>query len=460
MENPPVETLPTESSPLINGTARPRSDRARYVRLAVRAGLILLFVIALFLMLFLVEGVHEGGERGGRGRWTDRLPKDPRKAAEILLDRAPVIDGHVDLPWLVRYTDANNVSSIDLSKTMPGHVDIPRLRKGKVGAFFWSVYVPCPADEGLEDGDDFTTATWRVRDTLEQIDISHLLIEKFSDTFSLARTAADIKSAISTGKIAGIIGLEGGHHLGNSISTLRTYYQLGARYLTLTHTCNNPFATSSGMVPHLTPESIVESQGLSPLGLALVREMNRIGMLVDLSHVSDATALDALNATRAPVIWSHSSSRSLRNIPRNVPDEVIQHVGFGAGKVDAVVMVNFAPSFISDNADDADVKGVADHVDHFAKVIGAAHVGIGSDYDGIPSTPHGLEDVSKYPALIAELLSRGWSARDLAGLTGGNLLRVLEGAERVAAQMQREGVPPASEIYDKRPDLPMHGGEL
>ena len=183
-------------------------------------------------------------------------------------------------------------------------------------------------------------------------------------------------------------------------------------------------------------------------------------MLVDLSHVSDATALDALNITRAPVIWSHSSSRTLHNIPRNVPDHVIEHVGFGAGKVDGVVMVNFFPNFVSDVPEEADVKAVADHVDHFAKVIGPAHVGIGSDYDGIGSVPRGLEDVSTYPALIAELFSRGWNARDLAGLTGGNLLRVLEGAERVAAQMQREGVPPASEIYEKRPDLPIHGGEL
>ncbi|KAI0319593.1 renal dipeptidase family [Amylostereum chailletii] len=409
-------------------------------------------------MLFFYEGVQHRGERGGHGGhwWTDRLPKDPKLAAELLLERSPVIDGHIDLPWAMRMLSANNVSAIDLESPTAGHVDIPRLRKGKVGGFFWSVYVPCSKDIGQDEGEDHLQSTWRVRDTLEQIDVTHLLVNKFKDTFTLARTAADVRQAIAEGKIASIIGLEGGHHLGNSLSSLRQYYALGARYMTLTHTCNNAFAGSSGMVPgHLVGSSDIElGTGLSSLGRTLIREMNRLGMLIDLSHVSDATALDALTLTRAPVIWSHSSARALRNIPRNVPDFVLQKVGEGKGKVDGVVMVNFYPLFVSDDEDAADVKAVADHVDHIAGVIGKKHVGIGSDYDGITSTPHGLEDVSTYPALFAELLSRGWSARDLSGLAGANVLRVMEGAESVAAQMAREGVEPAYEVYKKRLDLP------
>ncbi|KIY71101.1 hypothetical protein CYLTODRAFT_419110 [Cylindrobasidium torrendii FP15055 ss-10] len=375
--------------------------------------------------------------------------EDPMAVALQLMEHSPIIDGHIDLPILVRSLYANNLStdSFDLHAPMPAHVDIPRLRKGKVGGFFWSVYVSCP-DPALE-GPDFLNATWRVRDTLEQFDVARLLINKYSDTFELALTSTDVKKAIANGKIASLIGVEGAHQIGNSIAVLRQYHALGARYMTLTHTCHNAFADSCGYYPGKEPLH----NGLSSLGYRLVDEMNRLGVLVDISHTSDATATDVLKYSKAPVIWSHSSSRAVHEHVRNVPDNVLELVGTEDGKKDAVIMVNFAPAFVADPGQ-ATLDVVADHVDHLAEVTGKQHVGIGSDYDGIDSTPVGLEDVSTYPALIAELYKRGWSKDELAGLTGGNLLRVLEGAEKVANELQAAGTEPAYDLYEKRPDLP------
>ncbi|KAI0047473.1 hypothetical protein FA95DRAFT_1222815 [Auriscalpium vulgare] len=430
---------PTEETGLlthIDGVDEGTVRRKTVTRAVVRGTLLVVFAVALAVVLL----YNDLGELAGK------LPKDPHKAAAVLLDQAPVIDGHIDLPELIRTVYANNASAVELDKPTRGHVDIPRIRKGKLGGFFWSVYVDCPSDAGEE----FINATWRVRDTLEQIDISHQLIEKYRETFELTLTAADITSAISRGKVASLLGVEGGHQLGNSLGVLRTYYALGVRYMTLTHVCHNAFADSSGLFTGIEPLH----HGLSPLGEALVYEMNRLGMLVDLSHTSDDTALQALNISRAPVIFSHSAARALHDIPRNVPDEVLKKVGTGPGQQDGVVMVNFYPAFVSDHPDEADVSTVADHIDYIASVTSRKHVGIGSDYDGIETTPIGLEDVSKYPALIAELYIRGWGKRDLAGLTGANLLRVKAGAEQVALQMAREGALPAADIYEKRPDLP------
>ncbi|KAI0780904.1 membrane dipeptidase-domain-containing protein [Trametes elegans] len=417
-------------------TERDRVQRATTVRAIAYGVLTTVFIVALVLLLFLWDKIS--GVVG-------RLPKDPHKAALVVLQSSPVIDGHIDLPGLVRSQFANNVTAVDLSRPFPGHVDIPRLRQGKVGGFFWSVWVACP---GPEEGDDFLNATWRVRDTLEQIDISKLLINKHSDTFSLALTSKDIKTSISRGKIASLIGVEGGHQLGNSIQVLRQYQELGVRYVTLTHACHNAFADSCGIEPGLEPRW----GGLSPLGYELVDELNRLGVLVDISHTSDDTAKQVLRYSKAPVIWSHSSARAVHDVPRNVPDDVLELVGQGPNKTDAVIMVNFAPFFVA-KPGKADVKVVADHVEHIAKVAGKKHVGIGSDYDGIGDVPVGLEDVSKYPDLIAELYARDWNAFDLAGLTGGNLLRILEGAERVASELQKLGVPPVVARYDKRTDL-------
>jgi len=370
------------------------------------------------------------------------LPADPMLAALAIMKYAPVIDGHIDLPFLLRSRYHNNVSAFDLNSVMPHHVDIPRLRSGKVGGFFWSVFVPCaePEKEGL----DFLNSTWRVRDTLEQIDVAKLTISKYSDTFELALSSSDIKNAISQGKIASLLGVEGGHQLGNSIAVLRQYYSLGVRYVTLTHTCHNAFADSCGLSPGKKPLH----DGLSDFGVRLIEEMNRLGVLVDLSHTSDATAIQALNVTKSPVIWSHSSARHVHDVPRNVPDHILELVG--RGRTDAIIMVNFASGFIAPDGK-ATVEAVANHVDHIAKVAGKRHVGLGSDFDGIEDTPVGLEDVSKYPSLIAELYKRGWTKYDLAGLTGANLLRVLEGAEQVAKSLGE--TPPSFDIYPKRSDL-------
>ncbi|KAF9268765.1 hypothetical protein L218DRAFT_917800 [Marasmius fiardii PR-910] len=414
-------------------------------RVVIWSILTILTVAALVVFLFFQDDLPDALKLIP---WIGGDPHDPMTAALAIMDRAPVIDGHVDLPILARSLFANNASAIDLRSTMPEHVDIPRLRKGKVGGFFWSVYVPCA--QPIQEGEDFVNATWRVRDTLEQIDISRLLIEKYPDTFKLALGTEDIESAIASGKIASLIGVEGGHQLGNSIAVLRQYHALGARYITLTHTCNNAFADSCGISPGYPPPL---HGGLSQLGRSLVDEMNRLGVLVDLSHTSDDTAKQALNHSKAPVIWSHSSARAVHGHQRNVPDDILQLIGTEDGRKDAVVMVNFAPPFIAPDGE-ATVEAVANHVEHIAKVAGKKHVGLGSDFDGISSTPIGLEDVSKYPALIAELYRRGWSKYELAGLTGSNLLRVFEGAERVSKQLRASGMIPVYDLYGKRPDLP------
>ncbi|KAI0790875.1 membrane dipeptidase-domain-containing protein [Abortiporus biennis] len=426
--------LPTGGGPTVNRT-RPANPK---VRATVQGVLVAVFVVGLVVISVFWENL---------GDIVNGLPKNPEKAANRLLDAAPVIDGHIDLPILVRSLYGNNASAFDLRKQMPHHVDIPRLRKGKVGGFFWSAYVDCANPEA--EGEDFLNSTWRVRDTIEQIDIAKVLISKYSDTFELATTSLEVKAAITKGKIASLIGVEGGHQLGNSIAVLRQLHALGVRYVTLTHVCHNAFADSCGFLEGIKPKW----GGLSPLGESLIKEMNRLGVLVDLSHTSDDTARQALNLSAAPVIWSHSSARAVHNVPRNVPDDVLKLVGTGPGQKDAVVMVNFAPFFVAEPGK-ADVAAVADHVEHIANIAGKQHVGIGSDYDGIGDVPKGLEDVSKYPALIAELRRRGWNRFELAGLTGRNLLRVMAGAEKIAKELQAAGIEPSYDVYDKRTDLP------
>ncbi|WWC88007.1 uncharacterized protein L201_002909 [Kwoniella dendrophila CBS 6074] len=381
----------------------------------------------------------------------DGIPKDDLGLAKYYLKGSPVIDGHIDLPEFARAFYGNNISAFDLNKPTAGHVDIPRIREGSLGAFFWSIFVECRDDNGK----DFLNPTFQVRDTLEQIDVSYNLIEKYSDTFAFASTSDEVEIAIKEGKVASMFGLEGGHMLGNSLAVLRTFHKLGVRYMTLTHSCNNAFADSAGIF-----EGVEERWGgLSKFGRSLVAEMNRLGVIVDLSHVSDKTALQALAITRAPVMLSHSAARHFNNMTRNVPDNILAKIGRGKHQVDGVVMVNFFPSFASAHPEEVDVKYIADEVEYIVEKTGKHHVGIGSDYDGIESTPKGLEDVSKYPYLFAELIKRGWTEHELSLLAGGNFLRVFRGVEDVSRKLKKDGWKPSLEIYEKRKDLkPIEGG--
>jgi membrane dipeptidase len=372
------------------------------------------------------------------------------KARAIAIHRQmPVIDGHNDYPWALRELDpAKDFASADISKPVPKLMtDIPRLRQGGVGGQFWSVYTP-----GTMMGQE------AVRVTLEQIDVVHRMTKRWPEVFGFAGSAADVERVIKGGGIASLIGMEGGHSIDNSLATLRTFYSLGARYMTLTHNVNLRWADAAADKPAVG--------GLTKFGEEVVREMNRLGMLVDLSHVSPDTMEDALRVTEAPVIFSHSSARAICNVPRNVPDNILQMVAKNGG----VVMVAFVPGFISQAVADFDAKPeaerngltapkatisqVADHIDHIRKVAGIDHIGIGADFDGITQTVEGLEDVSKYPDLTAELLKRGYKDDDVKKILGLNVMRVLRQAEKVAAGLQKTRQPSTAtiEILDQLKD--------
>jgi membrane dipeptidase len=392
-------------------------------------------------------------------------PIDPKVQARIdrILKGTPLIDGHNDLAEELRENYGGKTeglaSGTDSWTPKPLMTDMARLHAGRVGGQFWSVYIPAEVE-----GDR------AVRDTLEEIDIVKRFIAAYPRDLEQAYTADDVVRIHKAGKVASLIGIEGGHQMARSFAALRQYYALGARYMTLTHFKTTDWADSATDVP--------KHDGLTPYGVSVVREMNRIGMLVDLSHVSEATMMDALDASAAPVIFSHSSAKAIDGHPRNVSDAVLRRVAANGG----IVMVNFAPDYVNeaiwkwaadrdaekaridrmytgraqadvDAALDAWVKAhpqpvatvaqVADHVDHVAKVAGFDHVGIGGDLDGIPSTPVGLTGVQDYPNLFAELISRGWSDENLAKLAGGNILRVLRQAEAVSRSMSN--VPPAAD---------------
>jgi membrane dipeptidase len=374
-----------------------------------------------------------------------------------ILHEVPLIDGHNDLPWQYR-PRTNDLSAIDLahdtSKLIPPVVtDIPRRRAGGVGAQFWSVYVP-----------PIPTGPSAVQAVLEQIDVVHQMVARWPETFELALTAADIERIHRQGKIASLIGMEGGHSINNSLATLRMTYALSARYMTLTHTKNTDWADAAGDKPR--------HHGLTRFGEDVVREMNRLGMLVDLSHVTDETMRAALKITQAPVIFSHSSTWALCHSPRNVPDDVLELTS----RNDGVVMVCFLPGYLTERAriamaaaeaekarlrklypensarynnalaawrrkhpapHVAGLGDVADHIDHVRKVAGIDHVGIGSDFDGFEGATDGLEDVSCYPALLAELMRRGYTREDIQKLAGLNFLRVFREVELVSARLKR-----------------------
>lgn len=396
-----------------------------------------------------------------------------------ILAATPLIDGHNDLPWELRARSKGVLASIDLRSDTtklpvpeggaPLMTDIPRLRAGHVGGQFWSVWVPTEL-KGNE----------AVQATLEQIDLVKRMVATYPADFQMAYTAADVRRIHRSGKIAALIGIEGGHQINNSLATLRMMHDLGARYMTLTHTQNTAWADSATDTP--------AHHGLTSFGSDVVREMNRLGMLVDLSHVSPEAMKAALAVTEAPVIFSHSSARAINSHPRNVPDDVLQLVAKNGG----VVMVNFYPAYVSEasNQWEADyaaertrynsppyaglyigqperakaaldawekahprpvvtLSEVADHIEHIRKVAGIDHVGIGSDFDGIEEVSQGLEAVDRYPALLAEMMRRGWTDSDVAKLAGSNVLRAMEAAEQVAARLHAARPPSEALLQDE-----------
>lgn len=329
-----------------------------------------------------------------------------------------LFDGHNDLPWRMRELVGGSFDKLDIAQRQPQlHTDIPKLKQGGVKAQFWSVYVPAETD---------VTGDALVK-TLEQIEIAHVMFKRYPETFEQARTADDVERIVKSGKIASMLGVEGGHSMQGSLPILKKFHDLGVRYMTLTHNKNLSWADAANDKP--------VHGGLTEFGEEVVREMNRLGLLVDLSHVSPDTMRDALRVTKAPVIFSHSSTRTLTDHPRNVPDEILRELPKNGG----VVMINFFPGFIVPTAElqrDKKARGtlqhVADHVEHAIKTAGIDHVGLGGDFDGIDRTPVGLEDVSTYPALTQELVKRGYTREQLHKLLGSNILRVLRAAESVA----------------------------
>ena len=383
-----------------------------------------------------------------------------------ILSRTPLIDGHNDLPWALRQNHGNDPHAVDLTTNLDAgtdlHTDIPRLRAGGVGGQFWSVYVPAsltPPDAAVA--------------TFEQIDTVKRIVAAHPDVFALAYTADDVVRIHRSGRIASLIGMEGGYSIADSLGLLREFYDAGARYITLTHSRTTTWADSATDAP--------KWGGLSPFGEEVVREMNRLGMMVDLSHVSEETMLDAMRVSAAPVIFSHSSARAVTDHPRNVPDSVLRLMAEDGG----IVMVTFVPGFVSEEvrswnaaraAEEARLKSlnpgapdvvtagmtawtaahpvpvatladVADHIEHVRDVAGIDHVGIGGDFDGVDSLPIGLEGVETYPALLSELIRRGWSEADIRKLAGENLLRVMRAVEAVAAS-QRDQRPALARIAE------------
>jgi membrane dipeptidase len=381
--------------------------------------------------------------------------------AHIILEGAPLFDGHNDLPWVIREELGGDVEGFDISVRAKFVTDIPRLREGGVGTQFWAVYVPSSV-----------SPVEAMTQQLEQIDVARRMISLYPDEFALAMSVADIAAAREQGRIASLLGIEGGHAIVNSLGALRAYFDLGVRYMTLTHFNGIDWADSA------TDKS--RHEGLTTFGEEVVREMNRMGMILDLSHVSVATMNDALDVTSAPVMFSHSSARALTGHSRNIPDTVLKRVADNGG----VVMVTFVPQFVNELRREWDndwfairtalstsaeteearrlyveangspplatLSDVADHIDHVARVAGHDHVGIGGDFvAGLGISPTvGLEDVSKYPYLIAELISRGWSDEDLAKLSRDNMIRVFSEVEDVSAELKKSRQPSLKTIEE------------
>lgn len=402
----------------------------------------------------------------------DAVPVDAATAtANAALEAAPIFDGHNDVPNQLRARVANQINGFDFADTTDTgeahpqgavmQTDLARLKQGKVGAQFWSVYVPSNSDESEA-----------VQQVIEQIDVTKRLIARYPDDLRFATTADQVERAMADGKVASLLGMEGGHSIGSSLAVLRQLHALGARYMTLTHNSNTPWADAGTDNP--------VHGGLSAFGMDVVREMNRIGMLVDLSHVSEATMLDALDVAKAPVIFSHSGARAVNGHPRNVPDSVLARLPENGG----IVMVVALPGFLNEerrqwfaqrSAEEArlkalfqgqpdtvkatmdawdkanpepatTIKHMADHIDHIRKVAGVEHIGIGGDFDGMPSGPVGFEDVRGYPLLFAELARRGYSQVELELIASRNALRVMRAAEAYAASVADQ--PPIEKLIN------------
>ena len=422
-----------------------------------------LVVLGLLLLQASLAGAHNHED----ARADARAEKKIQRTVQKILRQTPLIDGHNDIPWQYRRRVDNQLGRLDLAADLttlerPTHTDIPRLHRGGVGGQFWSVFVPITEKNGKPE--DFSLVS-------QQIDLVHRMVDHYDD-FEMAYTAADVRRIHRRGKIASLIGMEGGHSIDNSLANLRMLYALGARYMTITHSKSLRWADSS--------VGDGSGAGLSPFGEEVIREMNRLGMLVDLSHVSPETMKDALRVTEAPVIYSHSSAYGVTQHDRNVPDDVLELVKENNG----VIMVVFLTFYVSEElrqhrtsmtahrgslsgdltpeeiqaemafwatanpAPEATLADVVEHIEYIRDRIGSEHIGIGGDYDGMPPGPVGLEDVSSYPNLLAELLRRGFSEKEVRGIAGENVLRVMAEAERVAAKLQRT-TEPSDKLIDQ-----------
>lgn len=353
-----------------------------------------------------------------------------RRVARILKHH-PLVDTHIDLPELARWQFRNKINGDDFNfnkKGFVGHLDIPRLRQGGIGGAFWSVYTDCPSD--WNDTKAVGTLL-QTRQTLQQIDVAQRIVAKYPKHMEMASSVHEFLKVFKAGKIPGVLGAEGLHQIGNSIAALRQYHALGVRYMTLTHFCNNRFADSCSVEPW--------HDGLSVAGVRVVHEMNRLGMMVDLSHTSDETMRAALDTTMAPVIFSHSGAQGVFEHERNAPDDVLMKLAENGG----VINVVFMPEYLGPDYTKVDIDTVVDHILYIVKLVGWSHVGIGSDFDGVEHLPKGLNSVADYPALITRVIERSKATdKDIVGFIGGNVLRVWSEVEQVANTLQRKGVKP------------------